>query len=362
MIAAMVAAVGFAAGIPATAPASTYDHLGVDAVLDQTSQIETPNPQPAGEKRYTYYRLKGTRIAGYVVPNEVQDGVLAGNHHVLVVPFESLGTGGSFAALVWTEIAGDWKYSGYIPSPDGALRWWIEAGYVQVLTPIYKPGDANCCPWAHRQTRYTVDGAKLVIVGSRAIARGERFPQWMYIVPGARAFLGTDGEDSPTAIVCDEPGIFNDSCTGRDEGTPIVIDAIASNGKPCTFGTSLKVHAANGAWKGYISINALQAPIPAGTLLGLQTPPQAEAFQMFGTRRNVTKDPGTALDATLRVVHFDPKTNDPSGSTRDTLVSVTSGALAGSRGWVFAEATTLKQYWVPPNMVCENDDRALSLR
>lgn len=360
----IVAAAVFLAATPATPNAGTYtyDHIGVDAVLDQTPQIETVSPQPPGEKRYTYYRLKGTRIAGYVVPAEVQAGELLGNRHVLVVPLESLGTGGSFAALVWIESTGDWKYAGYIPSPNGDLRWWIEAGYVQVLTPTYKPSDANCCPSAHRQTRYTVSGGKLVSMSSRTIARGERFPQWMYIVPGARAFLGTDGEDAPVAIVCGRPGKVNDSCTGRDEGTPIVIDGIVPSGKPCTNETSLKVHAANGSWKGYVGINAVQAPIPAGTLLELNTSRQPEMSEMFGVQRNVDKDPGRAIDATLRVIRFDPKTNDPSGSTRDTFVTVTSGSRAGSQGWVFASATTLKEFWVPPNLVCESDDRALSLR
>lgn len=358
---AAIAALVFIAGTVCRVPANTYDHLGVDAVISETPQIVAPSPQPPGNRKYTYYRINGTRFAGYVVPDEVQEGVIAGNRGVLVVPLESLGTRGSFAALVWRGTGGDWHYVGYIPSSVGNLQWWIEAGYLQVLTPIYKPSDANCCPSAHRHALYTVDGTKLVEVKSATIARGDRLPQWLYIEPGARAFLGTDGEDDAVALVCPKPIEANESCIGRTEGMPIVIDAIAPAGEPCTHNTKLKIHAVDGSWKGYASIDAVQAPIPAGALLELRTPPQSEPFQAFATRRNVTKDPGIAIDATLRVVRFDPRTNDPSGSTRDTLVAVTSGSHAGAQGWVFSSATTVKTYWVPPAMVCANDERALSI-
>jgi hypothetical protein len=328
--------------------------------LSETPQLERVGPF-AGASGYRAYHVRGTNIEGFVIPSEVQQTFVIPGQQVLLVPFESSGTGGMFATLVWAYERGTWHYAGYIASPNGHLRLRPEGRYLQALTPVYKSSDANCCPSARRLTRYTLRDTKVVAVDSVAIPRGLDLPAWLYLVPGTRAFLGTDGQDAPVASVCGSVMAVDKRtfgrCPDRAMGTPIVIEGLADGGYPCDHSTQVHVRAADGSWSGYVSVDAVEPAVPHGTLLKVER--FAEDPQPFGTRRSVDKDPGIASDATVRVDGFDPKAPD---RVRDTRVTVTSGAHVGKNGWVLLYDTILDDVPVPPVMVCPNDLRWLTLR
>ena len=324
-----------AAAIAALA-VNAYSTQDVERLIDRTPQIERPDSRSPFGNNYVHVRIKGTGYDGWIIPGDVYVGELAGGRNVLTAPIESFGTGAIFAALLWEEEpAGSWRYAGSIASPDGHLNLWFEGGAMLALTPVYKDSDAECCPSAHRLTRYTIENARIVELGVRTIARDEHLPPWMYVQPGAHVFL--------------------------ESGTPAVVDEIASDGDPCDRTTRIRVRTIDGSWKGLVSVESLLPAVPAGTLLDLHTPPSASPRDTLGAQRDVLKDSGIAIDGTVRVVHFDQNANDPSARTRDTFVTVTSGPHAGAQGWVFLRSTLLHGYWIPAAMVCRNDERGLTL-
>ncbi|MBV8345871.1 MAG: hypothetical protein JO190_12890 [Candidatus Eremiobacteraeota bacterium] len=304
----VIAAVAWVGASAGRSAADLYTNLGVEAVLDQTPQLERahlPGTEPS-------YRIKGTPYDGLVIPAAVLSKVLANRRGVLVVPLDSGGTGVSFVAPVWSGKGGDWHYAGYIASPRGHLRVFIEGGYIVTRMPVYAASDPECCPSASRVTRYTVDANELVAVDSALVAHGQDLPPWLYFEPGTRAFLHKE----------------------QRQGMPIVIEGVASNGYPCGHDTAIHARAADRSWSGYVSIDSVLPAIPAGTLL-----------RWSG---NV-----------VRVVRFDAK---PSGDFTDALVAYTAGPNAGTQRRVPLDQMVLRDVPLPVQMVCPNDARYLSLR
>ncbi len=171
--------------------------------------------------------------------------------------------------------------------------------------------------------------------------RARDLPAWIYATPGTRALLGTDGEDAPTAIVCNSPAAYKaqteGACFRRKEGTVVVIDAIAPQGANYNqLHTLLRVHAENGSWHGYADIGAVYPMIPPSTVLTLK--PVDSQRATLANQRAVNPDGGTDLEksATVKVVAFDPTYED-----RDLLVTVLSGTHAGMRGWTYAVQTVV---------------------
>jgi hypothetical protein len=328
----VIAAIAWLAVTVGRSPADLYSDLGVEALLEQTPQLErthAPGNTPS-------FRIKGTPYDGLVVRAAVLDAVLADGPEVLVVPLDSGGTGVDFVAPVWAGPAGDWHYAGYIASPRGHLQVFMEGGYIVTRTPVYAASDPECCPSASRVTRYTVKSNKIHAVDSTFVAHGRDLPRWLYFEPGMHAFLYTDGEDVPVAIVCPSAKGYATmrGCTSYPQGTPVVIEGVASDGYPCTHSATVHVRAADRSWNGYVSIGSVLPAIPAGTLLRWNG--------------NV-----------VRVLRFDAK---PSGDATDVLVAYTSGAHAGTRRRVPLDATTLRDVPLPVQMVCPNDARYLTLR
>lgn len=146
----------FLAAAPALA--NLYDSRGVAALVVATPQINRMNPQPPGSR--VYYEIQNA-TGGYIDPDRIDDGYLASGQEVLIVPLSSGGSGGVFSTLMWTKIGGVWKFVGYIPSGNGRLGIYIESGRLSVETPVYGPGEPNCCPSKHHHILYTLDGVRL---------------------------------------------------------------------------------------------------------------------------------------------------------------------------------------------------------
>lgn len=361
---ALAAAVGLLAA-PLRAPAGNtfFENEGGDAILAQTPAIERLPASRVLDHGHARYRIKGTTFEGAVIPEEVVRSTLSSDLVVLTVPLESFGSGFVFATLIYVDQAGSWAYAGYVSSDRGHLRVWVEGGYILARIPLYKPSDPEVRPSAHRLARYTIARSKVVELDSTVIAQGQDLPGWLYIEPGRRAYLGTDGEDAPVAIVCPTVKASKrgpaGGCDFRAMGTPIVIASIGSNGYPCDHSTQVQVRAADRSWNGYVNVDAIEPAVPPGTLLQIRPDPDRPGVQPFGIGRVPYKDSGIAMNgATVRVIAFDPKAPD---NTRDTAVAVTTGARAGTQGWVFLLDTALKGVPVPPYMVCRNDTRWFTL-
>jgi hypothetical protein len=162
-----VAALALVALAVAAAPADTYVRLNVAQILAATPQIEREHPPQ--NLPFAYYRLKGTDVSGFVIPNIVGDGYLSNRQEVLVVPLDSGGSGGVFHVLLWTRVAGAaWHFAGQIASPDGRLGVSIDNGDLVAVIPVYAPNDADCCPSSLRRVRYTLDGTALRQIQARS--------------------------------------------------------------------------------------------------------------------------------------------------------------------------------------------------
>ncbi len=147
-------------GAAAAPPASTYSRLNVAHVLATTPQIK--RARPPATLPFAYYRLKGTDVSGFVIPNLIGDGYLSNHQEVLVVPLDSGGSGGVYHVLLWTRVAGaTWRFAGQITSPDGRLDVSINEGELLAVLPKRAPSDADCCPSGHNDVRYTLDGTAL---------------------------------------------------------------------------------------------------------------------------------------------------------------------------------------------------------
>src|SRR5579862_8096988 len=200
--------------------ASTYDQYGVEDMLAHLPQIQSEHPiAPNGN--FKAYRIKGTGLDGYVDPGSVNEVTLANKQELLIVPLQSGGAGATFAALVWIGPSSSWHYAGYLSSPDGHLRLFYEGGYILAERPVYAPADAQSRPSAYRITRYTADSKKIIEMDSIVLPRAHELPKWLYFDPGTRAYLGTNGQDAPVAIVCPNAKDYANrqmsGCTDRDE-------------------------------------------------------------------------------------------------------------------------------------------------
>lgn len=157
----LLAALLIAATASGVAPAqSLYSLRNVDRLLRTTRGISTMPAQPDSNGR-PEFQVKGAEGAGFVMPELVDDGFLANGQEVLIVPLVSGGSGGIFTTLLWTRVGNAWNFVGPLQSGAGHLAVYIVSGKLNVVTPIYKANDPNCCPSAHHREIETLQGTKL---------------------------------------------------------------------------------------------------------------------------------------------------------------------------------------------------------
>lgn len=143
------------------APPPLFTRLGVAEILSHTPQLR----QCAGRFGLACYAVRGTSVGGFINPASEDDGFLANDREVLVIPLISGGSGGVFDALLYTRSGtGAFRFVGYVPSPQGHLLIYLNGGRIIVRTPIYKSGDAECCPSSEHWKIYTLNGIRLVLL------------------------------------------------------------------------------------------------------------------------------------------------------------------------------------------------------
>jgi hypothetical protein len=134
----------------------------VRAWLKTSPQVVRQKAPMTLDKSMDYVVLQGTTIAGYIDPGSVVRGKLRNGQDVMVVPLVSGGSGGVFYSLLYTVVSAKTRFAGYIPSHDGHLDVRLSGGRLEVRTPVYGPGDANCCPSKFHVEHDTLDGIRLV--------------------------------------------------------------------------------------------------------------------------------------------------------------------------------------------------------
>ena len=128
-----------------------------------TSVVRTsPPPGVRPDRQTVYVSVVGANVEGSIDPAEALKGYLKNNQQVMIAPIESGGSGAVFDALLFTRFGGRTRFVGIIPSPNGHLDVAFANGAIVVRTPIYKAGDANCCPSAFHWERDTLRGVKLI--------------------------------------------------------------------------------------------------------------------------------------------------------------------------------------------------------
>lgn len=161
LLALLLAAFGFG-----VAPAqSLYAMRNVPQLLRSTHGITQTPPMPDSNGRPEFHAA-GAQFGGYVSPELVDDGFLANGQEVLIVPLLSGGSGGVFTTLLWTRTTsgGAWKFAGPLQSGAGHLAVYIASGKINVVTPIYRGNDPNCCPSNHHHEIETLEGTKLRVL------------------------------------------------------------------------------------------------------------------------------------------------------------------------------------------------------
>ena len=156
-----MAFVAFLTVSQATAGAAALSE--VNGWLASTNKVvRAPAPggmHPDGPSEFV--RVAGTDVSGWIA-DTVGHGFLANDQEVMIVPLVSGGSGGVFTTLLFTRLGGRVQFVGIIPSPSGHLDVSLSEGRLLVRTPVYKAGDANCCPSAIHYERDTLRGTKLV--------------------------------------------------------------------------------------------------------------------------------------------------------------------------------------------------------
>ncbi len=144
----------------AAAQAAGVTQAQVDVWLASSPQIVRTSEHVMGENRLRV-EVSGAN-GGYVFPAEARTGVLAHGQPVMILPLPSGGSGGVFTTLLFTQLNGRTRFVGYVPSPDGHLDVVLDDGALLIRTPVYGPGDANCCPSKLHYERATLRGLRLV--------------------------------------------------------------------------------------------------------------------------------------------------------------------------------------------------------
>jgi hypothetical protein len=155
---------GIVAGAVCATSADAATMAEINGWLATTTRVVRTSPPPGArpDRQTIYVSVVGANVDGSIDPAEARKGYLKNNQEVMIAPIESGGTGAVFDALLFTRVRGRTQFVGIIPSPNGHLDVALAAGAIVVRTPIYKAGDANCCPSGFHWERDTLRGLKLI--------------------------------------------------------------------------------------------------------------------------------------------------------------------------------------------------------
>jgi hypothetical protein len=151
-------------------PADAMTDAELGAWLTSTTRLDVLSHGPDSSIPHRFVRVRGTDVAGYLVPEYVTHGFVSNGQEVLVIPIASGGSMGVNSALVFTPYSGRRRFVGYIPGPQGHLSISITEGSIETSSPIYLQGDANCCPSRSRVTTFRLTGIRLTRVSENVTA------------------------------------------------------------------------------------------------------------------------------------------------------------------------------------------------
>jgi hypothetical protein len=129
------------------------------ALLRATSQINVSSRGNA-----TYVTVYDDPARGIVDRNNLWTGKMADARWVGIVPLDSGGPSGINFTLMWVWTNGRAQFIGEVPAENqglGHLKMSVQNGEILVVWPLYKSGDARCCPSLVRRKRLTLDGITL---------------------------------------------------------------------------------------------------------------------------------------------------------------------------------------------------------
>ncbi len=143
------------------AGANVVSESRIDAALASSDKIHSCHDDPSfGKARCV--SVDTTGYQGFLVEKSLDYGFLASGDDLLVVPLQSGGSGAVFVTVLFTLVMTKPYFIGVVPSDSGHLDVYISGSRIVVETPVYKRGDANCCPSAHHFVTYGLRRRALV--------------------------------------------------------------------------------------------------------------------------------------------------------------------------------------------------------
>jgi hypothetical protein len=142
--------------VPGTSPLTPANVL---ALLRATSQISVTT-----RENRTYVTVFDDPANGTVDPYNLWSGRMADGRWVGIVPLDSGGPSGIKYTLMWVWTEGRAQFIGEVPAENsglGHLEMSVVDGVILLQWPLYKTGDARCCPSLLRKKRLTLDGIRL---------------------------------------------------------------------------------------------------------------------------------------------------------------------------------------------------------
>ena len=153
-----------------TWPAEAMTDAELGPWLTSTTRLDVLSHGPDPSIPHRFVRVRGTDVAGYLVPEYATHGFVSNGQEVLVIPIASGGSMGVNSALIFTTYSGRRRFVGYIPGPQGHLSISITEGLIETSSPIYLEGDANCCPSRNRVATFRLTGIRLTKVSENVTA------------------------------------------------------------------------------------------------------------------------------------------------------------------------------------------------
>jgi hypothetical protein len=164
---------------------------------------------------------------------------------------------------------------------------------------------------------------------------------WMQPTPGRAAYLGDDGGGASTATVCSTADHYRDwvksnpsgGCTSYIHGTRIVIEQVIFDPAKDTAGEYqmplVRIHSADGTWRGYTQLQGLHPLIPKGIIVYFKR--VGNGSIQLDTTQQANDGPDLGDRVTAKLVRYDPATGDA-----DLYVTLLDGQYAGKSGWMYS--------------------------
>jgi hypothetical protein len=146
--------------VVATVRAASADIVPIQRLITIVN-ANPPLSTGSNSGRWWVSVAKGADAVGYLDTTIVDYGYTRDGLGVLIVPLPSGGSGGVFTTLLFTGTGRVPHYVGKLDS-QGHLDVFLDQGLINARVPVYGPNDPQCCPSGHKNTRYRIEGTKLI--------------------------------------------------------------------------------------------------------------------------------------------------------------------------------------------------------